>query len=91
VEVHPEVSLRRLCGRPLPPKRKADGRAERLEVLRGWLPDLALPVPRPGRAAVDDCLDAVACAWSARRWLRGEAEVLGGEVDATGLPMRIVV
>ena len=91
VEVHPEVSLRRLCGRPLPPKRTASGRAERLDVLRGWLPGLELPVPRPGRAAPDDCLDAVACAWTAARWLAGDAEVLGDEVDATGLPMRIVV
>ena len=91
VEVHPEVSLRRLCGRPLPPKRTADGRRQRLDVLSGWLPDLDLPVPRPGRAAPDDCLDAVACAWTATRWLRGQAQVLGDEVDATGLPMRIVV
>jgi len=29
--------------------------------------------------------------WTATRWLRGEAEVLGDERDATGLPMRIVV
>jgi predicted RNase H-like nuclease len=91
VEVHPELSLRRLGGRPLPPKRTATGRAERLSVLRRWLPSLDLPVPRPGRAAPDDCLDALACAWTARRWMRGEAQVLGGDRDATGLPMRIVV
>lgn len=91
LEVHPEVSLRRMCGRPLPPKRTAAGRAQRLSVLRSWLPGLALPVPRPGRAAPDDCLDAVACAWTAQRWVRGAAEVVGDEVDATGLPMRIVV
>ncbi len=91
VEVHPEVSLRRLGGRLLPPKRKVAGRDARLAVLRQWLPGLALPVPRPGRAAPDDCLDAVAAAWSGTRWLSGEAEVLGGDLDATGLPMRIVV
>ena len=91
VEAHPEVSLRRLGGRSLPPKRTAAGRAARLDVLRSWLPSLALPQPRPGRAQPDDCLDAVACAWSAARWLCGEAEVLGGEVDALGVPMRIVV
>lgn len=91
VEVHPEVSLRRLSGRPLPPKRTADGRRQRLDVLRQWLPGLTLPHPRPGRAAPDDCLDAVACAWTATRWLRGDADVLGGDQDATGLPMRIVV
>jgi predicted RNase H-like nuclease len=91
VEVHPEVSLRRLGGRSLPPKRTLAGRQARLEVLRAWLPDLALPDPRPGRAQPDDCLDAVAAAWSADRWLRGEADVLGGETDGVGLPMRIVV
>lgn len=91
VEVHPEVSLRRMCGRPLPPKRTRAGRDARLEVLRGWLPGLELPRPLPGRAQPDDCLDAVACAWSARRWLQGRADVLGDEQDALGTPMRIVV
>lgn len=91
IEVHPEVSLRRLCGRPLPPKRSAAGRSARLDVLRTWLPDLELPRHLPGRAKPDDCLDAVACAWTATRWLTGVAEVLGDETDATGLPMRIVV
>jgi predicted RNase H-like nuclease len=91
VEVHPEVSLRRLGGRVLPPKRLVAGREARLAVLREWLPGLSLPVPRPGRAAPDDCLDAVAAAWSGARWLTGEAEVLGGDRDAEGLPMRIVV
>jgi predicted RNase H-like nuclease len=91
VEAHPEVSFRRLGGRPLPPKRTAAGRAERLALLRTWLPDLALPDPLPGRAKPDDCLDAAACAWTATRWLRGDAEVLGDELDALGVPMRIVV
>lgn len=96
VEVHPEVSLHRLAGastaqEPLPPKRTAAGRRQRLAVLRTWLPRLELPVRRPGRATADDCLDALACAWTAQRWLRGEADVLGDELDATGRPMRIVV
>ena len=91
IEVHPEVSLRRLGRRPLPPKRTLAGRLARLEVLRTWLPQLALPAPLPGRARPDDCLDAVACAWTALRWARGDAEVLGGELDDLGVPMRIVV
>lgn len=91
VEAHPEVSLRRLGGRVLPPKRTPEGGLARLEVLRTWLPDLELPAMLPGRARSDDCLDAVACAWTAARWLRGEADVLGDEVDALGVPMRIVV
>ena len=90
IEVHPEVSLRRLGGVALAPKRKLVGRMARLELLRTWLPDLTLPAPLPGRARPDDCLDAVACAWTGARWLRGEAEVLGDEVDELGLPMRII-
>ena len=91
IEVHPEVSLRRLGGIPLPPKRKLAGRLARLDVLRSWLPSLELPVPLPGRARPDDCLDAVACAWTAQRWQRGQAETLGNETDTMGVPMRIVV
>ncbi|MCW2615889.1 MAG: hypothetical protein JWN08_2883 [Frankiales bacterium] len=91
VEVHPECSLRRLGGVALPPKRTVAGRDARLDLLRTWLPGLALPAPLPGRARPDDCLDAVACAWTGARWLAGTAEVLGDETDAEGLRMRIVV
>jgi predicted RNase H-like nuclease len=92
VEVHPEVSLRRLGEVDvLPSKRTPAGRAARISVLRRWLPGLALPDRLPGRAKADDCLDAVAVAWSADRWARGQADVLGGDRDGTGLPMRIVV
>jgi predicted RNase H-like nuclease len=91
LEVHPELSFRALAGRPLPSKRSAAGRQARLAALRGWLPGLQLPAPRPGRAAVDDCLDALACAWTAARWRRGAAEVLGGDPDPTGQVMQIVV
>lgn len=91
VECHPEVTFRQMCGRALPPKRKREGRDARLRVLRTWLPDLHLPNPLPGRASPDDCLDALACAWSAQRWLAGEAHVLGGDQDALGVRMRIVV
>lgn len=87
VEVHPEVVFARLAGL-LPPKKEAAGRAGREAALRDELPPWPAP-PRPAR--MDDALDALACAWTARRWLRGEAEVLGGELDGTGVPMRIVV
>lgn len=94
VEAHPEVSFRALAGEgqpPLPRKLLSAGRDARLALLSGWLPSAALPKPRPGMARDDDCLDALVCAWTARRWLAGEAELLGGELDATGVPMRIVV
>jgi predicted RNase H-like nuclease len=91
VEVHPELSFRMLTRDPLPSKRTAAGRSARLAALRGWLPDLEVPSPRPGRAAVDDCLDALVCAWTGLRWLSGDAEVLGGDLDPTGQVMRIVI
>lgn len=91
VEAHPELSFRALSGQLLPRKTLVAGREARLAALRTWLPSAALPHPRPGRAAPDDCLDALACAWTARRWLRGEADVLGDGTDADGRPVRIVV
>lgn len=96
IEVHPEVSFRRLAeisgaSVAFASKRTARGREQRLSVLRRWLPGLTVPSPRPGRAAVDDCLDSAVTAWTGQRWLAGHAEVLGDEVDAVGVPMRIVV
>jgi predicted RNase H-like nuclease len=90
-EMHPELSFARLAGGPLPPKKSAEGQAARVTALLGWLPHLALDeVPRPART--EDALDALAVAWSARRWVRGEAEMLPDpyDVDVRGLPMRIV-
>ena len=87
VEVHPELSLAELAGTgPLESKKTAAGRAVRLEVLRGWLPDLD-SVP-----SGDDGLDALAAAWSARRWLAGRARTLPEHPphDERGRPMRIV-
>lgn len=88
IEVHPEVVFAHLAGL-LPPKKTADGHALRAEALRAWLPLGWPPPPRPARP--DDALDALACAWTAQRWLTGAADVLGNETDALGRPMRIVV
>ncbi|MCU1593362.1 MAG: hypothetical protein JWO12_754 [Frankiales bacterium] len=88
VETHPELSFRAL-GPITAGKKTAGGRAERTALLASWLP-FELPTPRPGRASVDDCLDALACAWTASRWLSGTAEVLGEELLA-GRVSRIVV
>jgi predicted RNase H-like nuclease len=89
-EVHPELSFMALAGRvpgdPLPSKRTSAGRAARTAALAGWVPDVARLAP-PG----DDGLDALAVAWSAWRWSRGSAEVLGGELDEFALPMRMVI
>jgi predicted RNase H-like nuclease len=86
VEVHPEVVFAHLAG-VLPAKKTPDGASLRERVLRRVLPPWPSP-PRPARP--DDALDALACAWAAARWLRGEAEILGGDLDETGTPMRIV-
>lgn len=88
-ESHPEVCFRELTGRVLASKKSAPGALARLHALDGALG----PLPRDvdPRAVLDDALDAAACAWTARRWASGTAEVLGGALDATGVPMRIVV
>ena len=92
VEAHPELAFLRMTGRTLAPKKTPGGAAERLEALAATWPEaaaIAAAAPRP--AARDDALDALACAWVARRWVTGEAVVLGdGLRDARGLPMRIV-
>ena len=91
VEVHPELSFMAMAARPpgdpMASKRTDLGASQRLAALETWLRDVrSLNLP-PG----DDHLDALAAAWSAHRWQQGRAEVLGGELDATGQPMRIVV
>jgi predicted RNase H-like nuclease len=94
VEVHPELSFRRLAGAAeMPGKKTAAGVLARLRALRTWLPGVedavaAVPAPVP----VDDVLDALVCAWSAQRILAGRADRLGdGERDSRGLLMQIVV
>jgi predicted RNase H-like nuclease len=92
VEAHPESAFAAMSGAPLASsKRTATGRAERIALLAERLGACAaLDVRLPG-AGADDVLDATANAWTAQRWLAGEAVVLGdGSVDALGLPMRIV-
>jgi predicted RNase H-like nuclease len=99
VEVHPEVSFTRMAGRPIGTKKTAAGLAARRDLLAPWLriadsdTDVAALVDaRPPRVKADDALDALACAWSAERWLRGAAQTLPAEpaYDERGLPMRIV-
>lgn len=91
LEVHPEVSFRALAGADLAGKRSARGAVQRLRALARWLHAGPLLDGLPDGVPLDDALDALACAWTAARWARGRAEVLGGEPDALGKPMRIVV
>ncbi len=92
VEVHPEVAFRAMGpATTYAPKRTTRGQGQRIAALSVWV-DLAAGIADlPTGPALHDVLDAVACAWSAWRWCTGTATVLGGELDSTGAPMRIVV
>jgi len=70
IEVHPEVSFSELARRPLLPKKRTDGQAERRELLMEAGIELPESVPR---IAEPDLLDATIAAWSASRFARGEA------------------
>lgn len=87
VECHPELAFALMQGHPVDERKKtSEGRAVRLDLLRQWLPGLADP------AYGDDGLDALACAWSAARVVRGTAIALpAGDPprDGLGRPMRI--
>ena len=90
IECHPEVAFASMAaGRfPLATKKSAAGALQRLGLLEELF---EVPADVPAKATLDDALDAAACAAVARRWALGEAETLGGETDALGVPMRIVV
>lgn len=92
VEVHPELVMRALAPEiAFAPKKSARGAGQRIAALARWVdPALALADLPPG-ARLDDVLDALAASWSAARWARGEAEVIGEEVDDRGRPMRVVL
>lgn len=99
VEVHPEVSFRAISGgrAPLSKKKRVQGFEERRDLLLAALPGILIPATRPevralAGAAADDVLDAIAAAWTALRFARGEACTLPGDpsTDAAGLIQRIV-
>lgn len=92
VEVHPELALRRLAPDvDFAPKRSARGAGQRIAALSRWLDVPAALADLPAGARLDDVLDALAAAWSARRFADGVAEILGPETDDRGRPMRVVV
>jgi predicted RNase H-like nuclease len=90
VECHPEAAFAAMAADrfPLATKKSAAGALKRLGLIGELVGGMPSDVP-PG-ATLDDALDAAACALVAHRWARGEADVLGDEVDETGVPMRIV-
>jgi predicted RNase H-like nuclease len=77
VEAHPEVSFRLMTERVLPTKHSAPGLGERIAALGEHFGNvLALLRDCPAPARADDALDALACAWTARRVLTGTAITL---------------
>jgi predicted RNase H-like nuclease len=92
VEVHPELALRALAPHTeFAPKKSARGAGQRISALARWVDPATALADIPAGARLDDVLDALAVTWSAARWARGEAEALGGQRDARGRPMRVVL
>jgi predicted RNase H-like nuclease len=96
IETHPELCFRAMAKKTtLASKKSARGMAQRVTALHAWLKrdvvDLLLDVPE--KVAVDDALDALACAWTAQRHAQGKSETLGEEAEpnARALLMRIVI
>lgn len=85
VEVHPESSFRALAPDALfTSKKRARGVAQRMTALSAFvdLPQLVDEIAAlEDGPAMDDALDAVAAAWSARRWVTGEATLFGERPD----------
>ena len=97
-EVHPEVSFRALAGEPMAlHKRYQAGVFQRMAALEPHFPNIVdstvqTRICGPPHPGLDDVLDAVAAAWTARRLIHGKARRLGGcEEDTEGYPMNIWV
>ncbi len=74
IEVHPEVCFRAMAGRALQfPKSSWAGMQDRLELLAGAEIVLPADLGLANQVGPADVIDAAAAAWSARRFIRGEA------------------
>jgi predicted RNase H-like nuclease len=94
IEVHPELCFARMAGEPLLAGKKTwAGAQQRRDLLaaQGLPVDRLEDVAGAGlRAAVDDVLDAVAVAWTARRHMAGLATSLPAEPEPLdGLPVAV--
>jgi predicted RNase H-like nuclease len=75
IEVHPEVSFRAMAGHPLAfAKSSWAGMKDRLKLLAEAGIELPADLGRANEVGPADVIDAAAAAWSARRYLRGEAQ-----------------
>ncbi|MDQ4119774.1 MAG: DUF429 domain-containing protein, partial [Actinomycetota bacterium] len=93
LEAHPELSFRALAPDvDFAGKKTARGAGQRVAALARWQDPAVLLADLPARGTrLDDALDALATAWSAARWARGEADELGPGRDPRGRRLRIVV
>ncbi len=87
--VHPEVALRAMHRPVLPRKKSAAGRAAAPARPRGRARARLPPDARPGRRPTTRSTPRPRRGPAVAGAARGAAEVLGGELDATGTPMRI--
>lgn len=92
VEVHPELAFRRMAPEVrFTGKRTTRGVGQRIAALGGTVDILAALAELPAATPMNDLLDALAAAWSARRFAEGSAEIHGVELDPRGLTMRLVL
>jgi predicted RNase H-like nuclease len=91
-EMCPELSFVLLTGSPMRHNKKTpEGRSERVEALQHAFGDVTPFVePPPRGASRDDVLDALAGAWTARRFATGSFIRLGGEADERCLRMEVI-
>ncbi len=90
VEVHPELSFRKLDSAVRDRKASARGTVQRLRALRAVMDVEEAVDAAPAGIPMVDALDACAAAWSARRLDAGHGECVGdGTTDRRGRPMRI--
>jgi predicted RNase H-like nuclease len=93
IEAHPELSFATMAGAPITAGKKTDeGRTARLAALRAA--GLGSPSVLSGSGyAADDVLDACAAAWTAARWVNGEARSLPDppQTFSDGIPAAIWV
>lgn len=81
IEVHPEMSFAEMAGAPLAERKKTWAGVERRRALLAAAGVLPVGGLDGVDAGVDDVLDAAAAAWTARRFLAGEAISVPAQPD----------
>lgn len=95
-EAHPEVSFAVLSGHPMKHRKsRTDGRAERWQALRKVFPQLPDAPEKPGilrgLCDLEDYVDALVCAWTARRILERKCESLPAKPPRDQLDLQMAI